>query len=243
MTFDVIILAAGTGSRLGDAAGGLPKALFPIHGRSLLGRAIDFARTLSPRAITVVGGFRIERVADHLRDIGASDVTLVDNPRFRDGNLESVRCALARVDGGFVLTNADHVFPAGTGARMAAASRDEICAWCEFVRTPEPDEMRVVLDPRGRLARISKSLTAFDGAYVGVTRVPAGRRGDYERALARVRERRGAAAVAEEVLQALADGGVRVDAPSMDGIRWFEVDTPADLARAASGLAPEAAAT
>lgn len=239
MTFDVIILAAGTGSRLGDAAGGLPKALVPIHGRSLLGRAIDFARTLAPRAIAVVGGYGVDRVADHLRVIGASDVTLIDNPRFRDGNLESVRCALARVDGGFVLTNADHVFPAETGERMAAAAPDEICAWCEFVRTPEPDEMRVLLDTRGRLTRIAKTLTAFDGAYVGVTRVPAGRRAAYEHALARARERSGAAAVAEEVLQALADGGVRVDAPSLDGIRWFEVDTPADLARATSGLAPK----
>jgi NDP-sugar pyrophosphorylase family protein len=42
----------------------------------------------------------------------------------------------------------------------------------------------------------------------------------------------GDAAVAEQVLQRLADDGEEVRTASLDGVRWAEIDTPADLARA-----------
>lgn len=233
MDIDVVILAAGTGSRLGDAANGLPKALADIHGRTLLARAIDFARALNPRAIVVVAGFQHERITAHLAAEGAGNVKLATNPRFRDGNLESVRCGLAAVTGGFLLTNADHVFPpAAAAARIAAGDTGAITAYCEFRRALESDEMRVAVDTRGDLVRISKTLARYEGGYIGLTLVPGARRAAYDAALERAATARGAAAVAEDALQALVDGGERVLTASFDGIVWSEVDTPADLERA-----------
>lgn len=239
MDIDIVILAAGTGTRLGAASGGRPKALVEIHGRSLLARSIDFARALEPRSIVVVAGFEYDRVAAHLRDQRANDVALVENRRYRDGNLESVRRGLARVAGGFLLTNADHVFPPGPAAgRVAAAVDDDVTAFCEFERALDPDEMRVAVGERGDLVRISKVLDRHDGGYIGLTFVPTSRRAAYDAALERTTADHGPSAVAEQALQSLVDVGGRVRTASFDGIVWSEVDTPADLERARRCFVP-----
>ena len=54
MAFDVIILAAGKGSRMHSD---LPKVLHPLAGRPLLAHVIDAARDIAPAAIHVVYGF------------------------------------------------------------------------------------------------------------------------------------------------------------------------------------------
>lgn len=234
MSFDVVILAAGLGLRLGPATHDRPKALVPVAGRPLVDHALAFARSLAPRSIVVVAGFRADLLRAHLA--GAGDVRIVDNEHYRAGNLLSVLAGLRAADGGFLLTNVDHMFPAEAAARIAAAPADAIAAFCEFERPLADDEMKVVLDPQRRVVSIAKTLTRYDGGYIGLTRVPAARRPAYDDAARDAQARHGDAAVAEQVLQALADRGAPVEAMSFDGIAWSEVDTPEDLARAEARL-------
>ncbi len=62
MMLDVIILAAGEGTRMRSR---LPKVLHPLAGTPLLGRVIDAARALEPARIHVVHGHLGERVRAH----------------------------------------------------------------------------------------------------------------------------------------------------------------------------------
>ncbi len=62
MGLDVIILAAGEGSRMRSR---LPKVLHPLAGKPLLGHVIDAARALEPARIHVVHGHLGERVRAH----------------------------------------------------------------------------------------------------------------------------------------------------------------------------------
>ncbi len=63
MSLDIVILAAGQGTRMRSA---LPKVLHPVAGKSMLGHVIDTARALQPKSIQVVIGHGAERVRECL---------------------------------------------------------------------------------------------------------------------------------------------------------------------------------
>jgi bifunctional UDP-N-acetylglucosamine pyrophosphorylase/glucosamine-1-phosphate N-acetyltransferase len=63
MSLDIVILAAGQGTRMRSA---LPKVLHPVAGKSMLGHVIDTARALQPRSIQVVIGHGAEQVRKRL---------------------------------------------------------------------------------------------------------------------------------------------------------------------------------
>lgn len=63
MSLDIVILAAGQGTRMRSA---LPKVLHPVAGKSMLGHVIDTARALAPQGIHVVIGHGAEQVRERL---------------------------------------------------------------------------------------------------------------------------------------------------------------------------------
>ncbi|MGY4532287.1 bifunctional UDP-N-acetylglucosamine pyrophosphorylase/glucosamine-1-phosphate N-acetyltransferase [Pseudomonas sp. TE3786] len=71
MSLDIVILAAGQGTRMRSA---LPKVLHPIAGKSMLGHVIDTARQLQPQSIQVVIGHGADKVRDQL---AATDLSFV----------------------------------------------------------------------------------------------------------------------------------------------------------------------
>ena len=71
MSLDIVILAAGQGTRMRSA---LPKVLHPVAGQAMLAHVIETARSLKPKAIHVVIGHGAERVRQQL---GAADLNFV----------------------------------------------------------------------------------------------------------------------------------------------------------------------
>ncbi|MGH8352147.1 MAG: bifunctional UDP-N-acetylglucosamine diphosphorylase/glucosamine-1-phosphate N-acetyltransferase GlmU [Pseudomonas sp.] len=71
MSLDIVILAAGQGTRMRSA---LPKVLHPVAGKSMLGHVIDSARQLKPQGIHVVIGHGAEAVRERL---AADDLNFV----------------------------------------------------------------------------------------------------------------------------------------------------------------------
>ncbi len=71
MSLDIVILAAGQGTRMRSA---LPKVLHPVAGKAMLGHVIDTARQLKPQGIHVVIGHGAERVRERL---AADDLNFV----------------------------------------------------------------------------------------------------------------------------------------------------------------------
>jgi L-glutamine-phosphate cytidylyltransferase len=238
----VVLLAAGLGSRLGSLTASLPKALIRVAGVPLLAHALRFAAALRPTEVIVVGGFGFDQLTAEIDRRGTIDalsppaaVTLIQNPHYTDGNLLSLLAARHRVADDLVLLNVDHIYPT-TMAAPVTTPVAEVTAFVDTDRPLGPDDMKVRRDRVGRLCAIDKTLAASDAGYIGITRVP-------RPALARYFAEADAALAAEG--RAIAVEGVLArlavtDAPPLcrdvSGHRWWEVDTPEERDRAEAAL-------
>lgn len=225
-----VLLAAGLGSRLGGLTANLPKALISVGGEPLLVRAVRFAEATRARGIIVVGGYEFDRVAALVaeRDL---PVVLLENPAFRDGNLVSLLSASSRVSDDFLVMNIDHIYRPAI-AELVAADVEEVTAFIDTDRPLAADDMKVARDGRGRVSRISKTLTEFDAGYVGMTRVPAHAAARYWETADAVLAEQGRAVHVEQVLARLARSVRPPLCRDISGHGWLEVDVPEERDRA-----------
>ena len=86
----VVVLAAGRGSRFGDAS---PKTLAPLGGQPLVAHAVTQAKASGLRPVVVVVGCQAEDVAL----AAGRDVEVIENPFWEEGMSTSLRAGLAAV--------------------------------------------------------------------------------------------------------------------------------------------------
>lgn len=233
-----VILAAGRGSRLHPLTLSMPKPLVTVGAHTCLDIASESLAAVVD-SIVVVTGYLGDRICTHLeKHPPAVAVQIVVNPKPEQGNLTSLAAARTLIeDDGFILTNADHLFPSDFYSHHFVAGED-IAIATQNNRPVAEDEMKVVV-VNEHIKEISKTLTAYDGAYIGTTRIPTHKRPAYWAAFDRVREVIDPArACVEDVLQELAHSATPLRATWVNNIQWFEVDTLEDLERARKGLAP-----
>jgi choline kinase len=220
----------------------LPKALIGVGGATLVSHVLGFAARLQPRQIVVVGGFGFPLVAEEIARLQASEhpaarlpLTLVENTRFRDGNLVSLMAARPLIDDEFVLCNVDHIYRAGIAAVVQPAAT-EVTAFIDTDRQLGADDMKVERDGAGRVGKIAKTLTTFDCGYVGMTRVPDQARDRYFAMADLALAEDGPAIHVERVLARLAETAAPPVCRDISGHGWLEVDTPDERAHAEEAL-------
>lgn len=225
-----ILLAAGQGSRLRDAAPSKP--LCPVAGVPLLDRALTSLAAAGIARAVVVTGYEAEAIEAHL---AARDWPLtVETARtadWRQPNGVSVLAAADRVAGEALLAMCDHLVTPALYARLAEAGaqggltlgidRRLGHAWID------PEDVTCVATEGERIVAIGKGLEPHDCYDVGVfaigLRLFAALRGLPEPSLT------------EGVRTLAADGRAHVvDCSDLD---WIDVDDPRALAEAEAWLA------
>lgn len=123
-----IILGAGRGSRLKALTDEQPKCYAPVAGRRILDWVLEALNQAGLGPPVFVGGYRIEQVqADY------PQLEFCHNPLWQSTNiLESLLCAEAFMDGGFVCSYADILYQPGVVLRALDHPGD--CVLCVDTR-------------------------------------------------------------------------------------------------------------
>ncbi len=227
-----VVLAAGTGSRLGNGSAPVPKPLRPVHGVPLVVRVLRSLQEAGIREAVIVVGHR----DDEIRAAIVQDPTLllqlhfVQNDRYLNKNGVSLLAAKAFVDQECVLTMADHLYSPELVRRLLSADLQAgTCALAvdyDIERCFDLDDATKVKVDAGQIADIGKEIAEYNAIDTGVFRI--GPRLIQELAL--LDKKNGDCSLSEGVC-ALAERGAFVTVDVGD-VRWIDVDTPAALERA-----------
>lgn len=237
-----VVLAAGASRRLRPETDHLPKALLPVAGQATI---LDFTlRNLAAVGITeiaIVVGYAADALADRReameRAHGVRLELLPNDKALEWNNAYSLWLARHLFSAGALLVNGDTLHPVSVEKALLAAtqpaiSTDLVLALDDVKKLAE-EEMKVAVDERGRLTRISKQLdpAGADGEYIGVALIRPAAAAGLADALAAT-WRRDPGLYYEDGFQELADRGGDLAVVPIGDVDWVEVDNHADLDRA-----------
>lgn len=225
-----VILAAGTGSRLGRASEGLPKGLLQVGGRPLIHRQLDVLAEAGVSPVAVVVG----HAADLVRESVGQGADFVFNPRYKATNsLYSFLLTRGWVQGPVLILNSDVLFDPELLERLLKAGPDSLAFDSSSGYAPEHMKVRV---SAGSVVGMSKELSREETAGENVGMLYLSERSAqavYARGEELVAAGREKAFLAEAVQEVLP-----LKAVDVAGIPWTEIDTPHDLERARRELWP-----
>jgi choline kinase/phosphatidylglycerophosphate synthase len=226
-----VILAAGTGARLGNGS----KPLARVAGVALLERSVRALRQAGVRRIVVVVGHAKELVESFVaeRDL---NVELVENREFERGNGWSALVGGRAAGTRFLVTMADHLVDPEAVSRLLASPARFAAAVDSRPRHCDVDEATKVLVDAGRVTAIGRVLENWNAVDAGMFLCDAELLAVAERALAD-----GPGSWNAVRRHALAEGH-EIVAVDLEGAFWVDVDTPPEARRAERLLIERAAA-
>jgi choline kinase len=237
-----MVLAAGAGRRLRPYTDTLPKALVPVDGETtILDIALRNLAAVGLTDVTVVVGYRAEAVEERqqaLEEKHGVRLTLVHNDKAEEwNNCYSLWLAREHFARGALLVNGDTVHPVDVERVLLAAAEQPdapgILLALDAAKVLDEEEMKVTLDERGRMRRITKLMSPAeaDGEYIGATLIRPGAGAALATALESTWQR-DPDLYYEDGYQTLVDTGGEVGVAPIGSLPWVEVDNHADLTRA-----------
>jgi glycerol-1-phosphatase len=156
---NVVILAAGLGSRFGDVTANVPKCLLTLGEKCILEMQLESLLAISEvEKIFLVIGHQKEKIAHFVFNSEYSDkVELIENLNFATtNNMYSLFLASNQVRGKeFILCNGDVAFTSKSVLRLSKSNRSEILI---DSKKYTDDNMKVIFNLNGDLVDISKTI-------------------------------------------------------------------------------------
>lgn len=227
-----VILAAGLGSRLRPLTDTTPKCLLDVGGVTLLERQLYRLAAAGVKKSVVVVGYLQDHIEAYFRRVPAPlEVVLAPNPVYATtGNCLSVLAARRQVgDAGILIIDGDVVLTGDALDRLLADP-----APCSVLLDRETqlgdEEMKALLDERGRIVTLSKKLPPPQcaGESIGVNKVGGAGLALLWRELEQM-ERGDAQGYYEDAFQRLIDAGTEFRTVPIGHHEWTEIDDLADL--------------
>lgn len=237
-----MVLAAGAGRRLRPDTDNLPKALLPVAGElTILDIALRNLASVGLTDIAVVVGYAAAAITARQPDLEKSHgvtLELVPNEKAEEwNNAYSLWLARDYFRQGVLLVNGDTVHPVSVEHTLLAAREQpgqaSVVLAVDTVKKLADEEMKVVLDERGLLRRITKQMdpAQAQGEYIGATLIEPAVAADLADSL-EATWKRDPGLFYEDGYQELVDTGGSVAVAPIGDVRWVEVDDHRDLSRA-----------
>jgi 1L-myo-inositol 1-phosphate cytidylyltransferase len=231
---DVVILMAGTGSRLRASGEVLPKPLVPILGRPLISYIADALAKAGVETLHAIVGANNDSLVESLRPLIPATMRLnpIRNPDWQKQNGLSVLCASGHVTEPFLLLMGDHLFdPAILSLVLenSAAGSLNLAVDKKLETIFDIDDAMKVQTSGEQVITLGKNLTTYDAIDTGIFLCPDELFDYLQRA-----KRDGDCSLADGVRLMATDGKVR--AIDIGPAWWQDVDTPAMRAHAEENL-------
>ena len=233
-----MVLAAGAGRRLEPLTRDLPKTLLEVApATTILDIALGNLAAAGLTEVVVVTGFAAHRIEERRAELetrhGVTIETVYNDRALEWNNAYSLWLAREHFARGVLLCNGDTVHPSSVQQTLLTSPEKGLVLAVDDVKSLAEEEMKVILDDSGCLARINKNLdpTAVAGEYIGVTRIDAEVALDLADALKATWER-DPGLYYEDGYQEYVDRGLTAHVAPIGALDWVEVDNHDDLARA-----------
>lgn len=241
-----ILLAAGRGSRLSPLTDDRPKGMVELNGKPLLHHQLEVMHGAGITDITVVTGYRADRIAHP-----AIPIRTIENPRWETTNMvASLYCAAAELSTAAIVAYTDIVYQPSVIQALLACPAD-ICVvvdtgflayWSLRSDDPLSDVESLKMDARGCITAIGDRVTDLDevqAQYIGLMKFSDSGAALLRRTLETLRDGPGFDKMfMTDLLRHLIHAGHPVQAvPHRHG--WVEIDSASDLELASRMLAAQ----
>ncbi len=165
MALQVVILAAGMGTRLGKP---WPKPLTPLaDGRSIMQQQLEnVERVFKDEArVTIVVGFKMEMIMEAHPSASFVYNEIYDQTNTSKSLLKALR---ASQESGVLWLNGDVVFDARVLERIADRIRGEKSFVCVNTSATAEEEVKYTVDAKGHINALSKQVQNALGEAVGI---------------------------------------------------------------------------
>lgn len=226
MALQVVILAAGMGTRLGKP---WPKPLTPLaDGRSIMQQQLENVEKVfgSDARTTIVVGFKLEMIME-----AHPNATFVYNENYDQTNTSKslLKAFRASQEPGVLWMNGDVVFDPRVLERVADRIRGEKSFVCVNTSATAEEEVKYTVDDKGNINALSKQVKNALGEAVGINFISRHHKADVIKYLDVVADND----YFERGLElAIEKAGIEIEPVDISDLFAVEVDFQADLDRA-----------
>ncbi|MFN6291764.1 MAG: NTP transferase domain-containing protein [Candidatus Nanopelagicaceae bacterium] len=226
MALQVVILAAGMGTRLGKP---WPKPLTPLaDGRSIMQQQLENVEKVfrDEARVTIVVGFKMEMIME-----AHPNVTFVYNENYDQTNTSKslLKALRASQESGVLWLNGDVVFDARVLERIAERIRSEKSFVCVNTSATAEEEVKYTVDGNGNINALSKQVKNALGEAVGINFIST----HHKNAAIKYLEQCADNDYFERGLElAIENVGIEIEPVDISDLFAVEVDFQADLDRA-----------
>ena len=230
MTLQVVILAAGMGTRLGKP---WPKPLTPLaDGRSIMAQQLENVEKVfgQEARVTIVVGFKMEMIMEAHPNAAFIYNEVYDQTNTSKSLLKALR---ASQESGVLWLNGDVVFDPRVLERVQSRMIKEKSFVCVNTSATSDEEIKYTVDSNGNINSLSKQVVNALGEAVGINFIGKGEKAAVIKHLEECADND----YFERGLElAIEKAGIKLEPVDISDLFAVEVDFQADLERANKGL-------